>query len=90
MCGLIWLPRPSDEAALRRELQVVGDRRQVIGVRAKAIAMPVRQLEALGALGREQQREERVVARLRGADAVVAVGLGRARDVLDLEGRRVH
>ena len=26
MCGLIWLPRPSDEAALRRELQVVGDR----------------------------------------------------------------
>ena len=73
MCGLIWLPSPSDEPALRAQLQVVGDRSPASsGVRAKATAMPVPSSSRSVCSRREQQREERVVARLGGGAAVVA------------------
>ena len=72
-----------------------------IGLRAKATAMPVPSSTLLGVLGREQQREERVVGRLGRPDAVVAgrlrVACGGARvgesgpdSSVDLHGARPY
>ena len=45
---------------------------RVIGLRAKATAIDVPSSIVFGVFGREQQREERVVGRLGGPEAVVA------------------
>ena len=84
MCGLIWLPSPSVKRPFDASCRSLAIDAIVIGVRANAIATPVDSSSALGRPRREQQREERIVAGLRGGAAVVAVGLERPRPVLDL------
>ena len=64
------MKRPFDASC--RSLAIIAS---VIGVRANAMATPVAELEPLGGLRRQHEREERVVARLGGDAAVVAVGL---------------
>ena len=80
MCALIWLPRPRREPALRERLQVVADvreRHRVAGERDRDPASPSSSRSVCSAA--DQQRQERVVARLGGLRAVVA-------DVLELAG----
>ena len=78
MCGLIWLPRPRTkrppEAACRSHAVWAS----VIGLRANATAIDGPQVDPLGALRGQQQRQERVVARLGGQHAVVAARLSSA------------
>ena len=66
MCGLICEPSPRQEPAVRRELQVVAD----VGQRHRVAGEPDRdrgaELHALGVLGGQHQRQERVVRRLEG------------------------
>ena len=88
MCGLICVPsprlkRPRDAscrsyACLRERHRVAGERDHDRG----------RELHALGVLGREQQREQRVVRALERVDAVVAGGFDGARRVGHLRAGR--
>ena len=57
-------------------------------MRANATAMPVRELDALGVLGREHERQERVVARLGRQQAVVPEVLELLRPRADVAERR--
>ena len=78
MCGLIWLPRPSVNRPFEtscRSLADVGHRHRVAGERDRDLGD---ELEALGVLGRDHEREEWVVGDLGGGAAVVAVA-SRAR-----------
>ena len=68
---------PEVEAAARRELQVVRRLRERHRVAGERDHDRGRELHALGVLGREQQREERVVLALERVDAVVAGGFDR-------------
>jgi len=64
---------------MRRELQVVRglrERHRVAGERNRDRG---RQLHPLGVLGREQEREERIVLTFEREDPVVARGLDRGR-----------
>ena len=64
-----------DEAALASSLEVPGDLARFIGLRANATAIPVPSSTRSVVLCREQEREERVVARLRRPQPVVALRL---------------
>ena len=77
MCGLIWLPRPRVKRPFDASCRSLAIDAIVIGVRANAMATPVDSSSRSVRSRREQQREERVVARLGGGAAVVAVGLER-------------
>ena len=75
MCGLIWLPRPRMKRPFEyawRSQASVGERHRIAGERDGDRRA---ELERLGVLGRQQQREERVVRRLGRPRAGVAGGL---------------
>ena len=71
MCGLICDPRPSDEPALRHLLEVVGRVREHHRRAGERHRDARRELDALGVLGRQRDRQERVVAGLGGQQPVV-------------------
>ena len=77
MCALIWLPSPRRKRPSRERLEVVadvGERHRVARERDRDAGA---ELEALGVLGGDHERQERVVVRLGRQRAVVA-------DVLEL------
>ena len=84
MCGLIWLPSPRWKRPADRRLQVPGlggDRHRAAGERDGDGGG---QLEPLGGVGGQHEREERVVRTLEGEGAVVARrlhGAGGRRDL---------
>ena len=89
MCGLIWLPEPEVEAAARERLQVPGlggERHRAAG---EGDGDGGGQLEALGGVGGQHQRQERIVRALEGEGAVVAGRLHRPSRVGHLGERRV-
>ena len=80
MCGLICEPspriaRPSENVWRSQPMWA-----RFIGLRANADRDRGREVEPLGVLGREREREERVVRALERVDAVVAHRLDLARD----------
>ena len=80
MCGLICEPSPRKNRPFECRCRSLAVYAVSIGVRANATAMPVPELDALGVLGRDHERQERVVRGLRGEQPVVA-------DVLELLAR---
>ena len=81
MCGLIWLPMPSAKRPFDASCRSLAIDRQRHRRARERDGHAGRDLEPLGGLRREHQREERVVAHLGGGPAVVPVGLERARPV---------
>ena len=81
--GLDLRAQPEQEPSLRIGLQVVAHDGEVHGAAGERHRDPGAELEPLGVLGGEEQRQEHVVTRLGRPGAVVARGLGRARRVGD-------
>ena len=72
MCGLIWLPSPRMKRPFEKACRSQPTLASIIGLRAKATAIEVPELERLGVLGRQEEREERIVRGLGRPDARVA------------------
>ena len=70
---------PETEASVRRELQVVRGLRERHRVARERDRDRGRELHPLGVLGREQQREERIVLTFEAEDPVVSRGFDRGR-----------
>ena len=81
MCGLICEPSPRIARPPRERLQVPADVGQVHRAARERDRDRGGELEPLGVLGREREREERVVRALERVDAVVAQRLDLARDL---------
>ncbi len=84
MCGLICVPRPSRNRPCDASWRSYASCARFIGLRGERDRDRGGELDPFGVLGREEQREERVVCPLEREDAVVAGGLDLGRGQRDV------
>ena len=76
MCGLICEPEPEEQATVRELLHVVRRRREGHRAPCERQRDPGAEPDAVGVLGREHERQERIVLGLRVEEGAVADLLG--------------